>query len=47
LRGAGVAEAKSAALLSVSVQPPAARTSAVIVEGAGATAVSKQLAVAP
>ncbi len=47
LRGLGVVAVKSVELLSVSVQPAPARTSAVVVEGAGATAVSKQLAVAP
>jgi hypothetical protein len=36
LRGFGVVAAKSAALLSVSVHPPFARRSAVVVLGAGA-----------
>ena len=47
LRGFGVVAVKSVELLSVSVQPPAARMSAVVVEGAGAFAVSEQFAVAP
>ncbi len=47
LRGVGATAVKSVELLSVSVQPFPPRLSAVVVEGAGATAVSKQLAVAP
>jgi hypothetical protein len=47
-RGFGAPAAKSALLLSVSVQPPLRRTSAVVVLGAGAEPdPSKQLAVAP
>ena len=45
LRGAGVAVEKSAALLSVSVQPEPARMSDNVFEPTGATAPSKQLAV--
>src|SRR5690349_12985168 len=48
LRGLGAAALKSDPLLSVSVQPFAARTSAVVVLGAGALAPpSLQLAVVP
>jgi len=47
LRGVGAAAAKSVELLSVSTQPPPFRISAMVVLGAGATAVSKQLAVLP
>jgi hypothetical protein len=36
LRGSGCAAAKSAELLSVSLQPPPFLTAAVVVEGAGA-----------
>ena len=44
LRGAGVAEAKSEALLSVSVQPPDARTTACAASIEGAAAPSKKFA---
>jgi hypothetical protein len=47
LRGPGAAVLKSAELLPVSAQPPARRTSAVVVLGAGAGEVSEQLAVEP
>ena len=47
LRGAGATAAKSVLLLFVSVQPPLARRSPVVLLGAGAFAVSLQLAVAP
>src|SRR5436190_20652853 len=48
LRGFGAPTAKSAELLSVSVQPPLARSTAVVLAGAGAGALpSKQFAVAP
>src|SRR4051812_20643989 len=47
LRGAAAAAAKSVLLLPASVQPLDARKIAFVVDGAGATAVSKQLAVDP
>ena len=47
LRGLAAAAAKSVELLSVSVQPLPFRISALVVLGAGATAVSKQVAVLP
>ncbi len=48
LRGVGIPETKSLELTSVSVQPPSARRSAVVLLGAGAgPAPSKQLAVLP
>src|SRR5690242_1010367 len=47
LRGFGALAVKSVELLSVSVQPFMALISAVVVEGAGALAVSLQLAVVP
>ena len=45
LRGPGAAALKSVLLVSVSAQPPAARNSDVVLEGAGATAPSKKFAV--
>src|SRR5215210_3703372 len=48
LRGFGAPEAKSAALLSVSVAPPRARKAAVVLESVGAPpAPSKQLGALP
>jgi hypothetical protein len=47
LRGFGAAALKSAALLPVSAQPSPFLTSALVVLGAGAGAVSKQLADEP
>src|ERR1051325_3685845 len=47
LRGLGEPMEKSVALLSVSMQPLRPRKSAVVLLGAGAGAVSKQLAVGP
>lgn len=47
MRGSGCAAAKSVELLSVSVQPPPFLTAAVVVEGAGAGAVSKHVAAEP
>ena len=47
LRGFGAAVEKSAALLPVSAQPSPSLTSAVVVLGAGAGAVSEQLADEP
>jgi len=47
LRGFGAATLKSAALLPVSAQPSPSLTSAPFVLGAGAGAVSKQLADEP
>ena len=48
LPGAGAAAVKSAALESVSLQPPSARTAAVVAESPGAgPAPSKKLAVSP
>ena len=47
LRGFGVPVEKSVELLFVSVQQSAARMSAVVFEGAGATCVSEQLVPAP
>ena len=47
MRGLGWAVEKSAELLSVSVQPSPFLTAAVFVPGAGAGAVSEQLAVEP
>ena len=47
MRGLGCAAAKSAELLPVSVQPLLFRTAAVFVPGAGAGALSEQLAVEP
>ena len=46
-RGLGVPATKSVELLSVSVQPKPARSTAVVLEGAGVGAVSEQLAVVP
>ena len=43
LRGLGVPDVKSAELLSVSVQPPSARWTAFVFEGAGAAAPSEQV----
>ena len=47
MRGLGCAAAKSAELLPVSVHPSPFLTAAVLVPGAGAGAVSEQLAVEP
>lgn len=47
LRGVGAATEKSAELLSVSVQPPAARITAVVFEGAAVGEVSLQLTPLP
>ena len=47
MRGSGCAAEKSAELLSVSVHPPPFLTAAVFVPGAGAGAVSEQLAFGP
>lgn len=47
LRGVGAPAAKSVELLSVSVQPFAARKIAFVLLGAGATTVSKQFALLP
>ena len=47
MRGFGCAAVKSAALLPVSAQPSPFLTAAVVVDGAGAAAVSKQLADEP
>jgi len=47
LRGFGCAAVKSDALLPVSAQPSPFLTAAVVVLGAGAAAVSEQLAVEP
>ncbi len=47
LRGSGGADEKSAELLSASVQPPPFLTAAAVVEGAGAGAVSEQVAAEP
>jgi hypothetical protein len=47
LRGFGAADVKSAALLPVSAQPSPFRTTARVVLGAGAGAVSEQLAEEP
>src|ERR1044072_188694 len=46
-RGFGVAAAKSASLLSLSVAPPLCRKMAVVLLGAGAFAVSAQVAPVP